>query len=173
MFKFTHIFMFYTLSILSIFFSIATIYTNKTLRAAIFLCIFMIINSGFYLLLGAEFLAVVQMLVYVSGIVVLLIFVIMLTDTLQNEDVDVNTSRKLISIIISSVFFLINVFAIVFVFPDNNDYIINLTVYEESNLANIGFKLLDIGYSGYVIPFEIISLLLLTSLVGCLKISRK
>jgi len=50
----------------------------------------MIINSGFYLLLGAEFLAVVQMLVYVSGIVVLLIFVIMLTDTLQNEDVDVN-----------------------------------------------------------------------------------
>jgi NADH-quinone oxidoreductase subunit J len=133
----------------------------------------MIINSGFYLLLGAEFLAVVQMLVYVSGIVVLLIFVIMLTDTLQNEDVDVNMSRKLISIIISSVFFLINVFAIVFIFPENNDYIINLTVYEESNLANIGFKLLDIGYSGYVIPFEIISLLLLTSLVGCLKISRK
>jgi NADH-quinone oxidoreductase subunit J len=133
----------------------------------------MIINSGFYLLLGAEFLAVVQMLIYVSGIVVLLIFVIMLTDTLQNEDVDVNMSRKLISIIISSVFFLINVFAIIFIFPESNDYVINLTVYEESNLANIGFKLLDIGYSGYVIPFEIISLLLLTSLVGCLKISRK
>ena len=173
LFENTNVLFFYILSALSICFSIMIVHTNKTLRAAIFLCFVMTINSGFYLLLESEFLAIIQMLVYVSGIIVLLIFVIMLTNTSQSDEVENSYFRKAVSFLMASTFFIINVLVIIFVLPIKNRYNLNLITYDESNLAKIGFKILDINQNGYILSFEIISLLLLMVLIGCLKIARK
>lgn len=173
LFENLNILFFYMLSALSICFSIMTVRTNKTLRAAIFLCFVMTINSGFYLLLESEFLAIIQMLVYVSGIIVLLIFVIMLTNTSQSDEIENSYFRKILSFFMAFIFFIINVLVILFVFPINNKYNLNFISYDESNLAKIGFKILDINQNGYILSFEIISLLLLMVLIGCLKIARK
>jgi len=133
----------------------------------------MAINSGFFLLLGAEFLAIVQVLIYISGIVILIVFVIMLTNTLQNEKVDINITDKVIPIFISISLLIFKVFIILLILPNGDVEHFNFVEYSESNVARIGFQLLDINENGYVLPFEIISLLLLTSLIGCLKVSRR
>lgn len=177
MFKFfyehIHVFTFYILSLLMIFFSILTVSTNKTLRSAVFLSLVMTTNASLYLLLGSEFLAIVQMLVYVSGVVILLIFVIMLTDTLQDPKIYISFTRKFFSFFISIFFFIINSVSIVFLLPNKIELLTNLKMYNESNLAKIGFNFLDICQNGYIIPFELISLLLLVVLIGCLKISKE
>jgi NADH:ubiquinone oxidoreductase subunit 6 (subunit J) len=82
-----------------------TIHTNKTLRSAVFLCLVMITNAGFFLLLGTEFLAIIQMLVYVSGIIILLIFVIMLTNTIEDDSTETPWIKKFIHIAIPCLFF--------------------------------------------------------------------
>jgi len=168
-----HTIMFYVLSFTSISLSLIAVCTNKTLRSAIFLCAVMVINSGFYLLLGSEFLAVIQMLVYVSGIVILLIFVIMLTNTLQSDEIKISFLKQAISALIAFLFFIANVFIITLVLPNKNSYALNFIKYDESNLAKIGFKILDINQTGYILSFEMISILLLIVLIGCLKIARK
>ena len=170
--EYMHILVFYILSFSSIYFSIITINTHKTLRAAVFLCLTMITNACLYLLLGAEFLAIVQILIYVSGIIILLVFVIMLTDTLQEEEIDVAFSKKFIAIIVSCLFFIANLITIFFLTPIKKTFFNDIIAYNENNLIKIGFKLLDLNQNGYILPFEIISVLLLVVLIGCIKISK-
>jgi len=132
----------------------------------------MITNACLYLLLGAEFLAIVQILIYVSGIIILLVFVIMLTDTLQEEEIDVAFSKKFIAIIVSCLFFIANLITIFFLTPIKKTFFNDIIAYNENNLIKIGFKLLDLNQNGYILPFEIISVLLLVVLIGCIKISK-
>jgi NADH-quinone oxidoreductase subunit J len=113
------------------------------------------------------------MLVYVSGIIILLIFVIMLTNTIEDDSIKIPWVKKFIYIIIPCLFFIINAFIIIFAIPNKALNKHNIVAYDESNLAKIGFKILDINQNGYVLPFEILSILLLIVLIGCLKISRK
>ena len=74
--------LFYGMAVAAVFFAVATVISRHIFRSAVYLMCVLLAGAGFYLLLGAEFLAGVQVLVYVGGIVVLLAFVVMLTSTL-------------------------------------------------------------------------------------------
>jgi NADH-quinone oxidoreductase subunit J len=168
-----HVLLFYILAIFSLSFSIITVCAGRTLKTAIFLCATMVVNACFYLLLGSEFLAIVQLLVYVSGIIVLLIFVIMLTDIQQSESTSVSFSKKLFSLLLTSLLFVFNTAGILCLISKNTGFYVDLITYNERQLSTLGFKILDLNQNGYILPFELISILLLVVLIGCLKISRK
>lgn len=162
------------LAIISILFAIASIFTKKNLRAAICLCMFMLCIAGFYLMLNAEFMAAVQILIYIGGIIVLLIFIIMITQTGNNNTITCPLIQKITSAFLSIIFLLINlkiIFFHDFNFSTNINKISEFS-YKETEVEQIGMKLLSIGQEGYILPFELISIFLLIILIGSIKISN-
>ncbi|WP_371932696.1 NADH-quinone oxidoreductase subunit J [Bacillus carboniphilus] len=117
-----------------------------------------------YVLLLAEFVAVVQVLVYSGAIVIMLLFGIMLTDHTDQASAFSTWFKRLI--IIGSLV----VFATVIymgVAPLNLD-VVNVD-FHENNTEQIGLML----YTYYIIPFELVSILLLVALVGAIVVAKK
>ncbi|MBU1636927.1 NADH-quinone oxidoreductase subunit J, partial [bacterium] len=120
-------------------------------------------------LLGAEFLAGIQVLVYIGGIVVLLVFAIMLTSSFELLDDHPSALRRILGILTASGFFAVTALALLSTkFP--------VKAYHGeaiSDVEKIGKSLLNYGPGGYVLPFEVISVLLLAALIGGIVVARK
>lgn len=160
---------FYLLATLSVVAAIAVVSTVRILRAAIFLAGVLICGAGFYILLGFEFLAGIQVLVYVGGIVVLMVFAIMLTTSIEIKEVAPTVKRQIMALFASLAFFVVTVSTFL-----SADFKIKPPTGPIENDAHaIGLLLLDYGPEGYVVPFELISLLLLSAVVGGIVIARK
>src|ERR1051326_6182704 len=71
---------FYTLAALILFFAVMVVSTKDTVHSVLFLVLDFLFVAALYVLLGAQFLAVIQILVYAGGIVVLYLFVVMLVN---------------------------------------------------------------------------------------------
>ncbi len=120
--------------------------------------------AAIYLLLEAEFLAVVQVLIYVGAISVLILFAIMLTRGLMSSDqTGVNTQWAAAALI---AFFL---FLGMFLISERGPWALATQAITADLVPTLG-KLL---VTTYVLPFEVISLLLLGALVGALVIARE
>ncbi|MGK5087698.1 NADH-quinone oxidoreductase subunit J [Bdellovibrionota bacterium FG-2] len=172
--NFVHTLLFYLFSAIAVFCALATVCTPRILRAAIYLMGVLGVSAGFYILLGAEFLAGVQILVYVGGIVVLLVFAVMLTRSSSLLEQRPTLSRRLVAFLLSASFFGISVGIFVnstFNTPGNT--LTAQTGQIHDSTAAIGRAFLDQGEKGFVLPFEIISLLLLAALIGGIVIARK
>lgn len=161
--------MFYFLSFASIILALFVVNTKHIFRAAIYLMAVLVTSAGFYLLLGAEFLAGIQILVYVGGIVVLIVFAVMLTTSLQTPEVKPRISRQVIGGISSITFLVIMIMVVLSQeFPKPQAF-----SGSSEDIATLGKLLLDSGSKGYVLPFEIISILLLATIIGGIVVARK
>jgi NADH:ubiquinone oxidoreductase subunit 6 (subunit J) len=120
--------------------------------------------AGLYGLLSANFLAAVQILVYVGGILIVILFAIMLTRNIQEAKLS-NPTRKLL---LAGMFGLISAALLIIIvvkFP-----IAEKTPTEvHSTVTMIGDSLLG----KYLLPFEILSLLLLATMIGAVMMVRK
>jgi len=161
--------LFYVLGAAAVLLALALVNTRRLLRAAIYLMGVLAASAGLYILLGAEFLAGIQVLVYVGGIVVLIVFAVMLT---RSADllVDKPTLGRMILGGATSIAFLI-LSATTLWFSDFG--VIQDGAAPKDNTLAIGKQLLDTGANGYVLPFEIISLLLLGAIIAGIVIARK
>ena len=161
--------MFYTFAGLVVCFAIAVVCTSRILRAAVSLMCVLGMSAGFYLLLGAEFLAGVQILVYVGGIVVLLVFAIMLTQSSELPEERPSLFRKSIGLLVAGGFFVMTVTILCMSdFP-----VLREGVLTGGDTAEIGRRIMDRGPQGYVLPFEVVSLLLLGVAIGGIVLARK
>jgi NADH-quinone oxidoreductase subunit J len=120
--------------------------------------------AGIYLLLQAEFLAVVQILVYAGGISILMIFGIMLTKPEEGAASRAFQLHQWISLAIVTCFFLV-----VMVVIYENPIFSPTTKDAASSVKSIGSVL----FQNYAIPFELASILLLVALVGAIVMARK
>lgn len=161
--------LFYVLAGLAILFAIAVVCSRRILRAAVCLMAVLAMSAGFYLLLGAEFLAGVQILVYVGGIVVLLVFAIMLTASTDMIEEKPTLRRKSAGLLAAGGFlataiamFYLSDFPAVPAGPATGDA-----------TRELGRHILSYGPQGYVFPFEVVSLLLLAVAIGGIVIARK
>ena len=161
--------LFYVLGAVAVLLALAVANTRRLLRAAIYLMGVLAMSAGLYILLGAEFLAGIQVLVYVGGIVVLIVFAVMLT---RSADllVDKPTLGRMVLGGAASIAFLI-LSATTLWFSDFG--VIHDGAAPKDNTLAIGKQLLDTGAGGYVLPFEIISLLLLGAIIAGIVIARK
>ncbi len=120
--------------------------------------------AAIYLMLEAEFLAVVQILVYIGAIAVLILFAIMLTRSLmKNEDSNINKQWAWVAGVIVTLF--LGMFLVILQVP----WQINPTAVYTDLVPHLGTALL----TTYVLPFEIVSVLLLAALIGAFIIARE
>jgi NADH-quinone oxidoreductase subunit J len=160
--------MFIIFSAVIIMFSILTVTTRRILRAATFLLFVLIATSGIYFMLHYQFLAAVQLTLYAGGIVVLIIFSILLTSHISQKFEPIGWKKAAYGAISSILGIVLCITSILqFKFKASSQ------VMEEIKMKQIGGSLLNYGEQGYVLPFEVISILLLAAMVASIIIAKK
>jgi NADH-quinone oxidoreductase subunit J len=142
--------------------AIRMVTSQNVIHAALYLVVTLTSVGAVYLLLAAEFLAWVQILIYVGAIVVLLLFSLMLTRAPIGRDTLDNQQRGIAAVI--GIGILIGL------------VILLQSTFGGKKIAASATHTSDIGTSlfrGYVLPFEIVSVLLLAALVGAVVLARK
>ena len=121
--------------------------------------------AGLYVFLYADFLAATQIVIYVGGILVLIIFGVMLTNKIDKPVIASDSSNKVIGLFVSS--FIFSMLAIIVLQTPWN---INSDISQgPSTVELIGHLILG----KYLLPFELISVLLLAALTGSAMLARK
>lgn len=157
---------FYLLAALTLVCGLLAVTTRQIFRAAIYLLFSLIGIAGIYFWLEYEFIAAVQIVVYVGGIVVLIIFSIFLTQQAGEKLAKQKLSRKIFSAL--AVFCG---FALTIVQVYQHSFFESPDVPVIPTVSNIGKQMLSVNDKGYALPFEVISMLLLAALVGCIVIA--
>tara|TARA_B110000438_G_C15745608_1_gene620583 strand:+ start:255 stop:755 length:501 start_codon:yes stop_codon:yes gene_type:complete len=120
--------------------------------------------AALYVFLYADFIAAAQVIIYVGGILVLIIFGVMLTNNIEDQ----NISNKSKNRIPASFFCLFLLYFQISAILDSQWYL-GESLIRESTTNDIGMMLL----TKYLLPFEIVSILLLAALIGAAMLSRK
>jgi NADH-quinone oxidoreductase subunit J len=121
-------------------------------------------SSAIFVLLGADFLAVVQILVYVGAIVVLFLFSIVLTERIASRAIKQTNEQKFISGLLGTLVFVIVAYIVV-----RTQWPAVPAAMHEATVGVIGKSLL----TTYLEPFEVASVLLLAALVGAVVLARE
>jgi len=162
---------FYTLAAFIIGFGVLVVTARNPVHCVLFLAANFLCVAMIYVLLAAEFLAMIQILVYAGGIVVLYLFVVMLVNLRRPPDAQVDGRRQalfgfvLVALLLAEMSAILvysgahpsNVAAVVPQFPSGG------------NTETIGMLL----YTDYLVPFELASMLLLVAMVGAIVLARK
>src|SRR5690348_11830888 len=162
---------FYILSFFILATGLLAVTSRKIFRSAIWLLFSLTGIAGLYFWLGMEFIAAVQIVVYVGGIVVLIIFSIFLTQQTGRELPPPVRSRTLFSVLAVCFGFILTCILIrQYGFPSSPRYNGNVP---DMSVGAIGSQLLSISEHGYALPFEVISILLLAAMIACIVIAIK
>ena len=154
-------YLFAAVTVLSAFFVVTT---RNIVRAAFFLLFTFFGVAGLYVLLGADFVAIVQLIVYVGGILILLIFGVMITNKITEVEIKTGTINTLPSAI--GVGLLTGMIGAVIL---NTEWLQVNSPMPESTLSALGSLLLN----EYVLVFELLGILLLVALIGAASMARK
>jgi NADH-quinone oxidoreductase subunit J len=138
---------------------------KNAVHSAVYLVLTFVAISAIYLLLGADFLFAVQVLVYAGGIMVLFLFVIMLVNLEEPRRYSGGKLRLGVTTVLTLLVF--GMLALVFV-KDAPAGSAAVAPAAEGNLQVVGWVL----YRDYLLPFEIVSLLLLVAMIGAIVLGR-
>ncbi len=155
---------FYLLSFIIIISAIYVVTLRNIFHSALFLILTLFSVAGIYILLNAEFLAAVQVLIYVGAISVLIIFAIMLTSQLAAKRISQSNEQVMIGIFVCAGFLLASLGSLA-----NTVWRIVDKPLPENNTLTIGKLLMN----EYVLPFEVVSVVLLAALIGAVVLARK
>lgn len=160
---------FFLLAFLSVITAIVVISNKNPIASAMALVFNFFILAAIYLTLNAQFIAIIQILVYAGAIMVLFVFVIMLLN-LENEEKlkDPLNTRKIFRIILA----LSMIFLIIYLF-----YFIDIGLHKTISESSIKIGTVEqIGYqlfTNYLLPFEITSILILAAIIGAIVLAKK
>jgi len=160
--------MFILFAAMIVIFSLLTVTTRRILRAAVYLLFVLVSTSGLYFMLNYQFLAAVQLTLYAGGIVVLIIFSVLLTSHISQKFESSGWKKNAFSAIAALTGAILSIVTIL-------DYNFSATTQaaKEVDMKLIGTSLLSVDYDGYILPFEVISILLLAAMVGAIIIAKK
>ncbi|MFL5626948.1 MAG: NADH-quinone oxidoreductase subunit J [Ktedonobacteraceae bacterium] len=146
---------------------------RNIVHSALALIVVFLMAAGVYLLLNAEFIAIVQILIYAGAVTILILFALMLTRT-TNLQLNSNPNNKQwwLAAIISALVGLAVIFVTAATLPQINSSI-NRVSADVNNVVRIGQLLYSPTMYSYVLPFEIASLVLLVAIVGAIVIGRE
>jgi NADH-quinone oxidoreductase subunit J len=162
-------FLFYLFSAAGLLSAYFVVTINNLFRAALGLIAMLLSIAGLYLLLDAQFLSAVQVTVYIGGIVVLIVYVVLLVaDAVHQEVHEALPWRKAVAGILAAAVFVVLAVAI---FQHPFEATPGL-VERSASVAEIGAGLLSPERNGFVLPFEVISLVLVAAIVGAITIAH-
>jgi NADH-quinone oxidoreductase subunit J len=159
---------FYLLAAFTLVSGIFAVGTRQIFRAAIFLLFSLIGVAGLFFWMQYEFIAAVQIVVYVGGITVLIIFSIFLTQQAGEKMPKQKLGRQIFSALAAFCGF-----ALIMLQLYQHTFAGTTNAALETTVANIGTQMLGVNKSGYALPFEVVSMLLLAALIGCIVIAMK
>ena len=157
---------FYIIAVSMVFFAIKAVSSRKMLRAVVYLLFVLIGIAGIYFLVDYTFMAAVQLAVYAGGVIVLIIFSVLLVHHIELRLELSSLSQRIFAGVLSLVGMGLTLFAIhTFEFnPVEN--------YNSIEVDQIGNLLLSYKEGGFILPFEVISVLLVAVMIGAIVISK-
>ena len=158
------------LGVLIVVSSILAVTTKRILRAATYLLFVLIATAFIYFQLNYTFLGAVQLIVYAGGITVLYVFSIFLTSGQGGDKIEKLKKSKLVAGLLASIAGLV---ICLFIILKNNFPVSGTLEAGELPMETIGHVLMGAGKYQYILPFEVISILLLACIVGGILIARK
>lgn len=162
---------FYVVAFVMVVTAICTVAVKNILQSAVFLIFSFVGTTILYLLLHAEFNALAQIMVYIGGVVIFVIFTILLTSHLGEDAFTTKIPRFFAAFVLSIAFVVVMVKCVLPV-PE----LLTATATAPEGFASLkamALRLLSYGPEGFVIPFEVISILLLATLIGAITIARR
>ena len=156
-------FVFWFIAAITIMSAAFVVLNNQLIYSAVALLFTLFGVAGLYVFLWADFIAGIQILVYVGGILVLVIFGIMLTNKIRSVRISHKSMQQGVGGVVALWLFIFLVFAMV-----NAPWALSDAVEPVGTVREIGILLL----TDFLLPFEIISLLLLGALIGAAVLSR-
>ena len=156
---------FWVLSFVILVSAIMVVSLKNVFHCALFLVLCLFSVAGIFILLDAEFLAAAQVLIYVGAVAILIIFAIMLTNNITNRAIKQTNENGLVSLFVCLCFAVGSIMLIA------KTHSWNTTVNDlaTDNSLIIGKYLM----TEFMLPFEIISVLLLAAMIGAIALARK
>lgn len=145
--------------------AVLVVTTRNMVHAALWLVVTLGAVAGVYLLLAAEFLAWVQVLIYVGAVVVLLLFALMLTKAPTGPQPDLDVRRSLPAALVA---LLVAALLVTTVVAGFSDVRLDLEGAVVGSAKTTGATI----FEKWVLPFEVLSVLLLAALIGAIVLSR-
>lgn len=158
---------FWFLTVLALGSAMMVITSKSPVHSILALIVTFFAISGHYILLNAQFLAIVNIIVYAGAIMVLFLFVVMLMNLNAQVEPQKNRLIQFAGLISGGCLFLVMIAALV-----KSDVITNTVQINAGNaglVKNLGKAL----FKDYVVPFEISSVLFLSAMIGVVVISKK
>ena len=152
---------------MALFGALMVVFSKNPVHSVLWLILTFFAISGHYILLNAQFLAIVNIIVYAGAIMVLFLFVIMLMNLNKETGMDKSRWLKLAGFISGLCLLLVLVAAL-----RNSELKGQLAQVKEGDIGlikNLGKEL----FTTYVVPFEISSILFLSAMVGAVMIGKK
>ncbi len=138
--------------------------TSNVVHAALWLVVVLAGVAVQFLFLGAEFVAVTQVMVYIGAVVVLFLFGVMLTRASMGDDETVAGEKRTMAAAVGVLLFLVMAVGLIDSFED-----VRLVIDEPQSTTLVA----DSIFSQYIVPFEAVSVLLLAALIGAIVVARR
>jgi len=172
--------LFYLMSFITLGSALFVAASKNLVRSVFMFFVTLMALAGLYVLALADFVAITQIVIYVGGILVLIIFAFMLSGRemltgLQQQESRFISISKLPALLLAALFFIVMLNILLKVDANNLPWVQNAIAQKniirpgDETINNIGINLMGL----YLLPFEIISILLMMALVGAAHISRK
>jgi NADH-quinone oxidoreductase subunit J len=145
--------------------SIRVVTTKNVVHAALYLVVVLAGVAALYILLAAEFIAVVQVIIYIGAIVLLILFGTMLTRAPIGRVSDLDNDQRWLGVVVA--LFLLGVMGSVLADAFGSAKLPKGAQIQRT--ADVGLAI----FQTYVVPFEVVSVLLLAALVGAVVIARR
>jgi len=155
---------FWVLAVIGILAALAVVLLRNVFRAALCLVLCFLTVAGIYITLSADFLAAVQVLIYVGAISILIILAIMLTREVQRGSP--SNKLRIPAFVVAILFLAVVSFAVV-----NTSWQIAGIAPQEPTTAALAGRLF--GEGGFILPLEIASVLLLAAILGAIILVRE
>lgn len=156
---------FYLFAVITLGAASIVVFSHNIVRAAFALLFAFFGVAGLYVFLLADFIAVTQLLIYVGGIMVLILFGVMLTSSQINVDAKTGTVQMLPAVIVTAALAA----TLVGIFWSTDWKVSAHMTNADKTASQIGELLL----TKYVLPFEVASVVLLVALIGAAMIARR
>ena len=159
--------LFCVLSVITLATAFLTIYSKNPIHSAVYLVICFFSIAGHYLLLNAQFLAIVHVIVYSGAIMILFLFTVMLMNLNKENEVHKPRITRLGAIVMFCLMCLVLIAIFINSKPIVGEYVTTGEDYQ--SIKVLGKVLLN----EYMVPFEFASVLLLVAMIGAVLLSKK
>ena len=160
--------MFWILSAVVLVSGLTVVSLKNIFHSAIGLIVCLSGVAGLYILLDAEFLAVAQVLIYVGAVAILMVFAIMLTTNLASRQI-IQTNQNAAVAALGAVVFVVGSWWLIKTSITSGLLTRTLEALPGNNTLTLGKLLM----TEYVLPFEVVSILLLAAMIGAIVLARR